>query len=433
MKKVYIMIIVILLIFLLLNGCNKNQNCNFTENIIDNDEDIIYDESFKENDKSLENKDNLNLQMLVDWTGLLNTPMAASKYGCYEIMFNTDGSANILYTDIDTKQRIYLSSDISSEHNTEADTSWIKNANGGCLLFVFDDSLFLSHFGDSDEPGLLYRMDLDGRNKKQLLSYNNYEAISNSVTYSNDNIYTILTNKNEENILVCINLKTGDLKEIKNFNNESVFLMSAYDDYMIIKIIEFDTQSEDALKAYYNQKHIIYKYSIKDDTMTKIVEWKQDTVYDAYDNKFIYLLEKDTDSVTEINVNNGDKKIIIESLKANNLDFNYITDILPVYDNHIIIDMDDGNSSFRKYIDLDKSCINDAQELKNGSYLGIVGVYDNTFLVTTGRFEIPVNATAPDGSPIITMMGMRSLAIINKQDFWANKYDFQEIDNTFLD
>lgn len=430
MKKNYV-IGIVLIIFLLLNGCKASQNNNFNE-MIDNNDDIVYDESFVENDATLTNKNNLNLQMLVNWTGLLNTPMAVSKYGSYEIMFNTDGSANILYTDIDTRQRIYLSPDISSEHNTEADTSWIKNANGGCALFVLDDNLFLSHFGDSDEPGLLYKMDLDGRNKKRLLSYDDYGAISNSVAYSNDDIYTILTSKDEENILVNINLKTGALKDIKNFNKESVFLMNAFDDYMIIKKIEFDTQTEDALKAYYNQTHIIYRYSIHNDTMTKIIEWNQDTVYDAYDTKYIYLLEKETDSIIKIDVLSGDKKTIIESLKENNLVFSNIMGVLPIYDNHIIIDMDDGSSSFRKYIDLEKGRIIDTQELENGSYLGIVGEFDNLFLVTTGRFEIPVNATAPDGSPITIMMGMRSLAIINKQNFWENKHNLQEIDNTFL-
>ena len=87
-----------------------------------------------------------NLYLVTSLGELSNSPGCITSDGFYELYDNNgeDESANILYTDFATGQRIYLSNSSTASHISESDTSYIKETLGGVELFDDGKSL-LNH------------------------------------------------------------------------------------------------------------------------------------------------------------------------------------------------------------------------------------------------------------------------------------------------
>lgn len=122
-----------------------------------------------------------------------------SKEGYYSIYSNEDGMTNIMYVDYKTKKQIYLCDKSECNHDNEKCTSFIdfKYAAMEKMLLCDDKYLYLitseynntngistsisyGEFGatNEDQPTTIYRMNLDGSNKKLLATLNTGESLS---------------------------------------------------------------------------------------------------------------------------------------------------------------------------------------------------------------------------------------------------------------
>lgn len=418
--------LLIIICFVFLCGCDKSET-----KIVNKNMESIYLESVTESDGTI--NENMSLDMVVPYVGVSNTPLATNDTGCYEIFLNYDWSANILYTDVQTKQRIYLSSDLSSNHHSEDDTSWVKNVEGGCSIFTAFDKIYLNLYGTDDKPGCLYKADANGQNRKKLLDFDKYSAITGAVASDGEYLYTILTGSGRINYIIRINTINGDTEELMELPESRAFLMSAFDDCMIIKMISDgeNTETEDSIEKYKNQIHKVYKYTLKDNSFSEIYQWKQDTLMESYDQKYLYCFDVSSDSLLKINMENCKKQTLISSMTNVGIDSQELMSVISVYDNHIFFKTFD-DSLYA--IDLKSLNIIKMKTLQDGySYPYIVGEYETEFLVTTGNLEVPMDDTAPDGSPIITNVIMDNLAVIDKDDYWNSIYNFENIKNVFLE
>lgn len=66
------------------------------------------------------------LHLVSNVDGMLGKPGIASDTGYYDVSINADGSSNITYTDFETCNKIYLTSDLGAKQNTDADSSWVS-------------------------------------------------------------------------------------------------------------------------------------------------------------------------------------------------------------------------------------------------------------------------------------------------------------------
>lgn len=409
MRRKYLFVIAFLL--LVLCGCTGSK-----EDPNPPDETGMGSDTSRESDSTL--------KMIVDFHGI-------SKAGYYEILLNNDWTANILYTDVMTKQRIYLSPELTSDHHTESDTSFISYVGGGISVFVVDDILFLNHYGDSDVTGGLYAANLNGGNRKQLLSYTDYGRLDGAVACDEQYLYTILGKGINEEALVRIDYSSGKIEELKFPGNSAPLLMSAFEDHLIIKIIEFPDSPEN----YYDQTHVVYLYSLKDQSMNEILRWKQDKIHETYCDRYIYMLDQSSDSLIELNALTGERKSIIPSLKDCGLAYNERDYMLPVFDGHLIWtqwNVEKNDSDFKTF-DLESGELSELNSIPGCDWLVLIGTYGDEYLVMTDDLIIPIDDKAPDGTPITVMKHMRNLALIKKEDLWANNFKFTEIRNTFLE
>ena len=389
---------------------------------------------------SEENGDNA-LKMLVNWKGLFYNPMVCSPYGCYEIMNRTDYTGNILYTDVVTRQRIFLSPDLSADHNNSSDPSWIDNTLGGCFLFTMDDTLFMSRYNYEDTPGELYCMDLDGRNRQSLVTFTDYNAPEGGIASDGQNLYMVLY-KQDKQWLVRVHTDSGEIEPLKEMGGDAAFLTSAYGDTLVLKEIRAEnTDSEDQMESYLSQIHTVYHYNITDGIETEILSWQQDKLLEEYSGEYLYLLDVDKESLKEVSLSTGEERMVIDALSAESINAEEIRSLYPIYDNHLIFDMGNDEGELKKMsVNLDNGRIfsidpyTESLDAYGSQYLGIVGEFGDEFLVTSGTLEVPMDGIDPDGNPMVVDMVMSKLSVIKKEDFWNNRFDAMEpVEDVFLE
>ena len=378
------------------------------------------------------------LEMIVNWEIF----MACSPYGCYEIgSFSGDYTGNILYTDVATRQRIFLSPDLSADHNDPSDPSWVENTHGGCGLFAMDDTLFMCRTNVDDTPGELYRMDLDGRNRQSIVTFTDYNAPTGGIASDGQDLYTILQ-KQDKQWLVRICTDSGKIEPLKEMGGDVAFLVSAYGDNLVLKEIHAeDKDSEDPMAPYYSQVHRISQYNITDGTEKEILSWQHDTMTEEYSGEYIYLLDVDNDCLKEVCLSTGEERMIVDSLSSASVNVEEIGSFYPVYDQHLIFGIVGDTGEFAKMgIDLRDGKVftlepyTQSLDAYSRQHLGIIGEFGDEFLVTSGTLEVPVDSFDPAGNPIVTDVLMSKLSVIKKEDFWNNRFDAMEpVEDVFLE
>lgn len=372
--------------------------------------------------------------MIVPKDGLLNMPFAISDAGCYEILLNDDLSGNILYTDIQTRQRIYLSEALSSSHHSESDTSWIENLSGGCSTFVMGETLFIHPYGSDDTPGSLYKAQLNGQNRVKLVDFIDYSSLCAGIACDGEYLYTLSQNKALKQCIIRINIDTGKIDEYTTLPTEAAsFIVTAFDDCLIIKTItvEENMDSADAVERFRSQIHRLYKYSLSDGSLSELTYWQQNSIQETYDERYIYCFDIENDSLFMLNAETGEQEQLISSLTGVGVDHLDIASVGEVFDSHILFSTYD-----RSYITIDLKS-KEVKVLKSiddeGTYPYILGVYEDIFLITYGNLEVLMDSTDPDGSPMKINVIMSRLALIDKEDYWNSDYTrVEEIENVFL-
>ncbi len=444
MKKLSFLKLFSIMCFGLIAGCSAHDS---SQTVSEYATELITEGSGKidETKNSNDSKNNISngndLKMIVNWNGLFYTPMACSPYGCYEIIYQKNYAGNILYTDVATRQRIFLSPDLSADHNDPSDPSWIDNTLGGCFLFTMDDTLFMSRYNYEDTPGELYRMDLDGGNRQSLVTFTDYNAPEGGIASDGQDLYMVL-NKQDKQWLVRVHTDSGEIEPLKEMGGDAAFLVSAYGNTLVLKEIYAENKdSEDPMESYLSQVHTVYQYNVTDGTETQIQSWQQDKLLEEYSGEYLYILDVDNECLKEVCLSTGEERMVIDSLSSESINAENIWTLYPIYDRHLIFDVGNDEGNFDKmYVNLDDGRIfpidpyTESLDAYGSQHLGIVGEFGDEFLVTSGTLEIPKDGFDPDGNPMVYNAIMSKLSVIKKEDFWNNRFDAMEpVEDVFLE
>lgn len=355
--------------------------------------------------------------------------LGVSDAGYYEIYDNLDGSGNILYTDVETKQRIYLSPDISSDHQSAADPSWIEDTLGGITVFAAGDSLFIRK-NDCDDFGALYRAELNGGNRVKLLDFVDYESWFSSIAGDGENLYTLLTKRTGGCYLVKISMADGTIEPLYQMPYESNFLQSVYDDCIIIQTTVAPDPEEysDGDEIYDNTEFKVYRYSVTSNQLNDVLQWKMGDMQGAFDHSSMYIFDYQKDCLKVYDFRDDTETIRIDSLKEKGISGDWIS-IDSVRDDHLVY-----NANGSSYIlDLSTLEIHERVCLEDSyMYPVILGAFGDKYLVTAGNLEIPFDDFDPAGNPMISIMYFNRLALIDIDDYWDSEYKFERIRDTFL-
>ena len=423
MKKIYLLLCICFVLSLLLSCNSKMQSVKGNEAVATQGA-----ENGNISESSVENSGISGPLKIIHGRGRLSV----SDDGYYQMYDNDDGSGNILYTDVATKQRIYLSSDLSSDHHSAADSSWIEDTLGGITLFAAGDYLFIHKNPYNENAGALYRADLNGENRKKFLDLQDYDIVIDAVIASDGGyLYWLLENKAEEVFIVKIDIENGTIEQLHKMPMETNFLLAVYDDCLIIETLnppdlELYTDADDIYK---NTKSIVYQYSLSTKQLSEVVQWNLGEITAGFDGNYIYMFDLLNDCLKSIDCRDNSEKILIDSLKDKGIAGDDIF-IENVQDGHMIYSANGLSYS----LDLSTLEITERKYLEsNYKYPVIFGTFGDKYLVTAGELEIPFNSTDMEGNPMIATMYMSELALIDIQDYWDSNYNFEPIKNTFLE
>ena len=143
-----------------------------------------------------------------------------------------DGSANLMYLDYATMEKIYLCNQPNCNHDTEACTSYLPYSAGGILPCVIGQNLVLVFPGNvhasadtsSTVMPHLEVMGLDGSNRKTTFTFESNQQINRPLVTDGTNIYCELDTATEDGQLkaelVRVNPVTGTKDTLCALNQE---------------------------------------------------------------------------------------------------------------------------------------------------------------------------------------------------------------------
>lgn len=382
-----------------------------------------------------------------------------SKDGYYSIYNNEDGITNIMYVDYKTRKQIYLCDKLECNHDNDKCTSYIdfKYAAMEKILLCDDKYLYLitsEHnntngistsisYGDlgainEDQPTTIYRMNLDGSNKKKLVTLNTGELLANNfftdgnyiygiamknstVILDDDNSYT----DNDSCRLIGISNDSGEVKEISTWNSDWSIL-GVFNNKVIVKQLKFNkeltvedkTDEEKYKELLSNAEDIILAFDIKTREFEELISNKSnnDYYYNMY-GKDIFYYSYNGDKIMSFDLNTKEENVFLESKYSN---------IQQIYDGYIISSdwSDDNNASY--LINIDNKSINEFNLIKNNGFpVNIIAESKDLFFVESNcDIESEYVEWAGVTQEVETN---RQYSLISKEDFFNSNKNFEDI------
>lgn len=399
----------------------------------------------KSNNKSGVTDEPLDLRLITSQAGLLNNQISYNDDGCYQIIKNPDATANIIYTDAESKVRFYLSSDFAGESKTESNASYIDKAYGtyypaisskGLLVISNTSELLINKYGD-DALGKIYLSDYSGQNRKVLYTLDSNEWISDTsgILEDGDNIYFLdyyIDNNSlsEKRCLSSVSLTDGRKNEIFELpTGDRLFIIGAFDDNVIMKSI---VAEDDSLPWYLQtdkQWHKIFLLNIATKERVDCIEYKQGEKFTLTYGENLIVIDKDDYTLQTINLKSGEissynlKHLQQEGYRLLNLRFD-------IFDNHIILETCKENAQTKTFIavDLDSGVTVPLTLYDEGIFCGIFAEFENSFLIQKGYTYYSFDYEVYGAIETAETKTVR-FVLIDKDDYWNNIPKYIEIND----
>ena len=377
------------------------------------------------------NQNNMNLRTLSSPSGLYSQNYANAPTGCYEIIQWASGDANILFNDLQSKQRVFLSSDLGSKHDEESDPSYIKSSSCGLSIMKSDNYLYILGRGrqakSSEElefPSFLEQRELTGGMVNSIeLPANMIFNEGGAFAAGNDKLYfaTTVFTYNDNDIsyrywLYTYDEKTGILSPFYEFTTVTYAgIISAYDDVLVIKCVEkIDGKPNICIYGLNISTSEFYKITDEGYTMTM-----NDNLYVVCDDKSIKEYSITEDTTTSL-VSFGDEVTRV-SLVAK-----------PVDDNLFIYTYNDNTYESKYYVfnTADKSLKEIDLYNDEGHFIGIYGRRGDYYFVITGKKLVSFKNIAPDHMTVFDDERVDyEYAWIKKSDYCNSIPNFEPIES----
>lgn len=374
---------------------------------------------------------------------LLNTSVSTST-GYYELFLSADATGNnILYTDFQTKQRVYLCNTPGCTHSDDSCTSWFGGISGGSYLFKKPDGSKLYYVqrgmeedvdAAAHQDAAIYAMNADGSDRKELLRLGGNGRISDAIAADSQSIYLDISMMEDATVgpykqLWRVNAGDGT-HDVLLENIPSLYrLFGAYGNCLV-----FQDQGDSA--------YTFYGYDLEKKELNTLYTLPYDTLNGCcivYDHT-LYMLSQQTElqaTLTAYDFLTGETATI-ENVPMYGGD---VTNFVGLYDgNYLVYDStnttDTSNIQQHRYlVDLSTQTVSELTLTRQNSYeqpITVLGESSNALLVAYGSHTATVQ-TMYNGQ--VTQMEVEmapDLGLIAKSDFYQNVEKYDAIDDTVM-
>lgn len=378
----------------------------------------------------------VNIELVSSPNGLRTSQYAAGPTGCYEIIRWTSGDGNILYTDLDTAQRIFLNSDLISDNNSSNDNSYINSLSQGNSIISTSNYIYIIGRGSANET---YKEDYTKTyiQQRSLTGQiiNEYTFPSNmilntasAIAYDGTNLYFIAyTFKYEDGkathmkcSLFMLNEENFHLSEAYIFNSvDNANIVSSYKNNLVLKTVKQIDIS--------NYSYELQTLSLPEFKLTKKLDYSpKDSINCIKHN--IYIL----DSTGNLKIYNCRDNSITGIDKLKKMSFDNCYFVAEPIDEYLFIYANENDTGIGKRfifntVDQELTEIN----LYNGDmFVGPYCSIKDYFLVITGEKLVNFWDIAPDKkTKFLSERIDYDYAWILKDDYLNNRPNFIPIEN----
>lgn len=241
-----------------------------------------------------------SLNIITARSGLYNHACAGNENGCYFTVANEDGSANIMYIDYESLSVLYLSSNIQSTHNTEGNSSWIKNAIGGSTIIMLKNKIGIITFGmpsrkatSNENAARIFTADLDGSNRELLYEFLPNEEIKSAIAFDGEYLYFLVKayDKMSVNQIVKLDITSKAKEIVATYPDDADYsIVGVSERGLLCKIIGIPSQYSNLpvseLAQYLYTKLILVNVDTGEEE--KIFEWNENLFSEIVGEKIYF-------------------------------------------------------------------------------------------------------------------------------------------------
>lgn len=380
------------------------------------------------------------LQVLTD-PGTLD--FAASPDGYYELMGNSAGSVNILYTSYEDRQTAFLCDEPDCEHDQAGCSSLVEDSVGAGKLFLSADNKTLYMITPDilslDVGSSLLAMDTNGENRREICTFSPDEALGDIVAGDGTHLYFCVRvqEKLVRQEIRRIELETGESETLLHLG-EAAALMGAYEGTLVLWRLN-------AALGATSGEHLYTRYNIEAQEETEILRYSfdlssqeaQTASVAVWQNK-LYLLEatgEGTADIIQLDCETGDREMLAEKLPYYSMETCFLG---PVIAGQLPIRITDNKGGAGEtehtmfYLDLFDGQLHEnrivyEQNPQNGFFVTIAANAGEYYLVQRGENNLLYWMIEDVGETYASTVTKPEYALMRKEDFKAGEEAYLSI------
>lgn len=390
----------------------------------------------------------LSTELISSPAGIIYTGPACTDQGFYEVLFGKDvvsGAENITFTDYETCSRIYLSSNVNSSHQDESDTSYIPSLLGGYGIVTDKRYLYILKLG---KPGLadlygetgltkVYRLDLDGNNRKEFTFKANEEIMPLSGVVSDGRnlyleVYTIDSDTTTHLDLVKINFETQSSEMVYSLDefyaqHKSLYLAGAKNDKLLF--LQYETNEENETVQNF------YKICISNPYPELVLQLNLEKACPILCDGTVYYFDLTKDSFYKFDLGTEKEMLLASNFSPKEINFDGVRagrhSIFPYF---FFEFSNQGSDEIWRYAWDMENRVWHEETLTDGDHdVSVWGEKDDCFLVKLQDKAVSYQDYSPNGDPFQNTMNVEQYALIKKRDYWDGRADYILFDDMIYD
>lgn len=259
--------------------------------------------------------------------------------GFFQVLPREEGGSNLMFIDYASAQQTFVCSSPACAHNDEACPSYIKEDFGYAVFpAVYENSLLLIYNNMiGEQPSKIERMDLNGRDRRELCSFSGNLQILDGAAVGNGKVIlcAVEIDPGGENINSCycllsVDIHTGEqniLYRVKKEEGEaerSLFLRGVSGTGFILKTIavrEFENDSDPVINKQNMENATvqrIFELSFDGTQEKELLSFSGQSCYEEHNGEeLVYLrFHNDTADLCKIDSETGQEKILVEDIRS---------------------------------------------------------------------------------------------------------------------
>lgn len=382
-----------------------------------------------------------NYKMISSPDGIIYTGVAQVDNGFYELVFAKDvisGAQNIVYTDFQSLHRVFLSSDINSDHQSENDTSYLPAAVGGAGILTDGNYIYIlkkgslllqNSYGEMAKP-CIYRANLDGSNRMVLNLPFDQAISSTSGVFSDGNCLFLLidvvhpdaTNHQE---LICADFSAQRITTLIEFSHtdldsQNLALVSSFEDKLVLSSLQINDEMD-------RFEQTLYTLDPVEETLTPLVHFSPETQYIFFQNGNIYYLELSENALYRFDPENGKSELLLPQLSPPGLAFDAVQIGNSAPEPYLAFRFTVGEDSVNYYWNRDTDEWKREKLVDGDREVHIFGIWQDYFLVMLQDKTVSYQDFTSNGQVYENQMSVTEYALISQEDYWDGTPNYLRI------